>query len=129
MKRVIFFGSRTWMRVIPIRERMRRYDPASTIIVHGACKSGADRIAHFLARDMLFRIEEFPADWKKYGRAAGPIRNETMCRSDPDYAEGFRDAGPSRGTVGMCELLMKYEIPGMLTRWNGEISPIWSVAP
>ena len=39
---------------------------------------------------------EFKADWKKYGPAAGPIRNQRMLDWGPDlvvaFAEGMRHA-------------------------------------
>lgn len=46
-------------------------------------------------------IKEFPAEWNRYGRGAGPIRNEQMG----DYAEAliaFWD-GRSKGTHNMIK--------------------------
>ena len=43
---------------------------------------GADSMAEKYASDNGIRIKVMPAEWKKYGRAAGPIRNKQML----DYA-------------------------------------------
>lgn len=51
--------------------------PSDTVIIHG-CAQGADLMADRWAISNGVRIEEFPADWVKHGRAAGPIRNQQM---------------------------------------------------
>ena len=67
--------------------------------------SGADRFAERYAAERGIEIEVFPAEWKKYGRAAGPIRNREML----DYAKeaipeiaAFWD-GKSKGTKDMLK--------------------------
>jgi hypothetical protein len=46
-------------------------------IIHGGCR-GADMIAARIAYFLGFITEEFSANWKYYGRGAGPIRNQKM---------------------------------------------------
>lgn len=41
---------------------------------------GADTLAYYWALARNHRIEGFPADWVKYGRPAGPIRNRQMAQ-------------------------------------------------
>ena len=48
------------------------------IIVSGKC-SGADLLGEHYAKSRGIPIEEFPADWNKHGKAAGPIRNKQMA--------------------------------------------------
>ncbi len=48
-----------------------------------------------------FKIERYPAEWDKYGKMAGPIRNEKMAKS-ADYVICFWD-GQSKGTKSMIE--------------------------
>ena len=53
-------------------------------------------------------MKEFKADWVKYGKAAGPIRNEEMAK----YADAcivFWD-GKSPGAKSMIALAKKYEL-------------------
>lgn len=47
-----------------------------TIIQGGA--PGADRLAREWCHQRRCRYENYPADWKTHGRAAGPIRNQQM---------------------------------------------------
>lgn len=75
-----------------------------TIIAGGA--SGADSLAMEYARDRDILFKEFPAKWSKYGKRAGPIRNEEMARFG-DILFAFWD-GESRGTKNMIDLAYKY---------------------
>jgi len=51
---------------------------------------GVDTMASRYARDNGLKLYEFPADWKKYGRAAGPIRNQQMIdEGSPDLVIAF----------------------------------------
>jgi len=51
--------------------------------------------------DGLCISKAYPADWDKYGRAAGPIRNEQMAK-DADVCFALWD-GESRGTLDMIK--------------------------
>ena len=53
-------------------------------------------------------VAYFPADWDKYGKAAGFIRNEQMAQN-ADALVVFWD-GKSRGTKNMIELAAKYKL-------------------
>jgi hypothetical protein len=44
---------------------------------HGACR-GADMMADRILRHHNRCVESFPANWKRYGRGAGVIRNQEM---------------------------------------------------
>jgi len=69
-------------------------------IVSGGAK-GADALGERYAMERGYKLTLFPADWDKYGRGAGPKRNEQMG----DYADAliaFWD-GQSRGTKHMIE--------------------------
>ena len=48
------------------------------VILHGAAR-GADSLAQQWAEALDVRTEPHPADWAKYGRAAGPLRNQAMA--------------------------------------------------
>ena len=78
MTRVMISGSRHWVDAAAIRRELLKLDTTRTIIVHGACPTGADAIADRLAVQMGFAVEPYPAEWKKYGRSAGPRRNQEM---------------------------------------------------
>ncbi len=78
------------------------------IFVSGGC-SGADRLGELYAEKNGFDIELHPADWKKYGRAAGPKRNKEMADVS-DYVICFWD-GKSIGTKNIIECARKLGKP------------------
>jgi hypothetical protein len=52
-----------------------------TSIVHGAA-SGADRLAGEWAKARGIECTSYPADWKRLGQSAGPIRNQRMLENE-----------------------------------------------
>lgn len=80
------FGSREWLDQTPVSNRLKLLPP-DTIIVHGACK-GADNIAGYVAELLGFEVRRYPADWERYGKGAGPIRNQQMLTEEHASADG-----------------------------------------
>ena len=78
------------------------------VILSGGCR-GADAIGERYAIENGYEIRKFVADWDKYGKAAGPIRNEQMA-IEADYIICFWDY-KSRGTKSMIENAKKYSKP------------------
>jgi hypothetical protein len=72
-------------------------------VIHGAA-SGIDSAAHRVCEG-VWPVKPVPADWKAYGRAAGPIRNREMA-SMADALIAVWD-GKSRGTKNMIETAEK----------------------
>ncbi len=70
------------------------------IFVSGGCK-GADMLGERFASENNYPVERYPADWKTFGKAAGPIRNRKMAEVG-DYIICFWD-GQSRGTKSMID--------------------------
>ncbi len=56
------------------------------VLVHGACPTGVDAIVEKVCHGYT---ERHPADWYKYGRAAGPIRNQAMVDLGADLCLAF----------------------------------------
>lgn len=48
-------------------------------IVSGHCE-GADQLGELYAKNHGLPCKVFPAQWKKFGKAAGPIRNSEMVK-------------------------------------------------
>ena len=73
----------------------------ASAVVSGTAK-GADAFGEAWARDCGIQILQFPANWKKFGKRAGPLRNEEMA----DNADGLIAIwdGKSRGTTSMLNL-------------------------
>lgn len=64
-------------------------DSRITDVIHGAAR-GADTLAHEWAYQRQRRMWPYHADWKKYDKAAGPIRNQRMLdEGKPDMVVAF----------------------------------------
>ena len=105
--RVIVCGSRKWSDRDRITDRL--FDLPPSIIVHGNA-AGADRIAAQEAQKLGLLVESHPADWKRYGKGAGPIRNREMADAGAALCIAFWD-GQSSGTLDMMCRAHKAGIP------------------
>ena len=70
------------------------------LFISGGCH-GADALGERYAREHGYKIKRYPAEWEKYGRAAGPMRNRKMAEI-ADFIICFWD-GKSRGTKTMID--------------------------
>lgn len=81
---------------------------AITTLVHGACPTGADKLAEEWALKMGVPVEQYPADWERYGPAAGPRRNAEMAALGADGVVAFPGGA---GTLSMCREAKARGIP------------------
>lgn len=100
--KVIIAGGRDFNNYELLKEKCNKIliNKSDIEIVSGGA-DGADRLGESYAKDMGYPIKYFPADWKKYGNAAGPIRNKQMA----EYADSlivFWD-WQSKGTKNMIK--------------------------
>ena len=92
-------------------------------IVSGHCE-GADSLAEKWAENKGASLKIFPANWTKYKKSAGPIRNKQMV----DYITCFNDklvvafvSPNSKGTRNTISLAKKNNIPVLQIQYvNGE---------
>ncbi|MBL4559392.1 MAG: DUF2493 domain-containing protein [Labilibaculum sp.] len=77
-------------------------DQTNIEIISGAYYKGADKLGEQYAKEKGYKITRFPANWNKYGKAAGPKRNEQMANYS-DALIAFWD-GESRGAKNMIQL-------------------------
>lgn len=78
--RVIIAGSRDLHSELLVHEAVAAAGFDITTLVNGGA-DGIDLVAYRWAEDMGIPIAEYPADWKRHGRAAGPIRNRQMAEN------------------------------------------------
>ena len=95
-------------------DKIIKSEDISTIISGGA--KGADRFGRMYARSRRINYQEFPADWDKYGKVAGMLRNAEMAK-DCDLAIIFWD-GLSNGTKNMINLLQTNGKPYTIVMFN-----------
>ncbi|GAB6842405.1 putative Rossmann-fold nucleotide-binding protein [Methylorubrum rhodinum] len=82
--------------------------PRITTVIHGGAR-GADEGAAQWAESEGLRVLSFPADWKKHGKSAGPIRNARMLREGKPVVVLAFPGG--RGTADMIRQAEAAGIP------------------
>lgn len=108
--RIIVCGSRNWNYRQIISDRLALLPGEDdTVVVHG-CAKGADRMAEQEAQKLGLLVERYPAEWGKFGKRAGLLRNIEMAQAGADLCIAFWD-GRSTGTAHMMDTARKYEIP------------------
>ena len=102
MLKVVIAGYRNFDNYDVLKEYvdacLTEFEQQEFTIISGHCK-GVDLMGERYAKEKGYSLETYPADWKKYGRAAGPIRNKQMAEMC-DYVICFWD-GKSKGTWSM----------------------------
>lgn len=107
---VLVTGSRDWTDAEAVRRELCRLPPGS-IILHGNAR-GADQLAGQVAADLGFDVRPRPAEWERYGKAAGIIRNREMLAEGPDVVIAFHpDLKKARGTKHMVRIARKAGVP------------------
>lgn len=117
--RVLVTGDRNWndFDYITATLSAMRQTHGLTEICHGAAR-GADTLAGQAAKNLGIPSTEFPANWKKHGRAAGPLRNKEMLdQFKPDLVVAFHsNIKDSKGTKNCVLEARKRDIPVLLLR-------------
>jgi len=95
--KILCCGSRDWKNKGRIQDILEKY-PKDTIIIQGEA-SGADKLCKEVAKSLGMVVIPVPADWDKYGKAAGPIRNKLMLDMKPEIVIAFHNnIQSSKGT-------------------------------
>ena len=112
-------GSRTFNDYATLVDYIAsNYDIDSiTAVISGGAK-GADFLAERFAKEFEKDIIIFPADWRKYGKRAGFLRNIDIIK-ECDECVCFWD-GKSHGTGHDIELCKKFERPFKVCLFNSE---------
>lgn len=108
MFRVIIAGSRVFDNYTYLKDSMDyllQNINDEIIVVCGKAR-GADTLGEQYAKERGYAVRYFPADWDRYGKSAGYIRNEEMAKN-ADALVAFWD-GKSRGTKSMIKLAHQY---------------------
>lgn len=112
--RILICGDRFWDDSGTIIATLHNKFPEGGVghtVIHGACK-GADRQAGAVAKGLGFAVIPYPADWDKYGKAAGPIRNRVMLDTGPNLVIAFHNSiETSKGTKDCVEEAQRRGIP------------------
>ncbi|MDR1941319.1 MAG: DUF2493 domain-containing protein [Endomicrobium sp.] len=101
--KIIIAGSRTFNDYKFLSEKLCQLN-RDDIIISGMAK-GADILAYRYAKEHKMQVIEMPADWNKYQKSAGVIRNKEMAKI-ADELIAFWDA-KSRGAKHMIDIMKK----------------------
>ena len=118
--RILITGSRDWTDVDLIHAILASfcYQNVPAVIVHGACRTGADAIAsRWVRRHRVIGLTEemHPANWQWLGKRAGFVRNQLMVNLGADVCLAFIKDG-SRGASHTARLAEQALIP--VRRWT-----------
>lgn len=110
VKRVVIAGCRDYKNYEQAKEFidlcLSEIKNQDEVVIVSGCASGADAIGERYAKENGMKVEKYPAEWKKYGRRAGPMRNEKMAKIC-DCVICFWDE-ESKGTKSMIDQAKKY---------------------
>lgn len=119
--RVIIAGTRTFNNYELLQSTLdwllkEKKDAHSIVIISGKAR-GADSLGERYAKENGYLIDDKPAEWDKYGKAAGYIRNEEMAKV-AEACVVFWD-GKSRGSKHMIDLAKKYNLKLKVVVYEG----------
>ena len=114
MSRILVCGDRNYRDYNKIWSILSEFD-SDTTVIHGNCR-GADKMAGFAAELQGMKVLTYPAEWKKYGSSAGPIRNNRMLvEGEPDVVIAFHEnILKSKGTKNMMEQACEKDVDVIL---------------
>ena len=105
MTRVLVCGGRDFRDgqfLYQMLDALHKSNPIDVLIEGDA--RGADRLAGYWARKHHITNLKFPADWKRYGKAAGGIRNALMlAEGKPDLVVAFPGGNGTRNMMNKAK--------------------------
>jgi len=109
--KILICGSRFYKNYIKIYYYIKSLQEKcdDLIIIEGGAR-GADRLARNACITLGIEYKEYQANWDKYGKAAGPIRNKKMLDDNPDIdlvVSFHEDINSSKGTKDMLNKARK----------------------
>lgn len=102
--KVIIAGGRNFSDKDFLYKYMDQWKDEITVVISG-CAKGADSLGAKWARDRGIEVEPYPAQWSRYGRKAGPLRNiEMLEKGKPDMVVVFKGG---TGSAHMASIAKK----------------------
>ena len=120
--RILVCGDRGWRsqeRINQVLDAIHHITPIS-LIIEGEAR-GADIMSKNWAISRGIPWKEYPANWEKFGRAAGPIRNrQQFNEGKPDEVIAFHDdISQSKGTKDMVNYAQSKNCPVRIFTMKG----------
>lgn len=102
--KTIIAGSRNITNYKDIVSAIEEAPWAVTEVISGGAR-GVDELGEKYAEEHQLPLRIKPADWSRFGRSAGPIRNQEMAKLGEALIAIWD--GKSRGTAHMIETMKK----------------------
>ena len=117
--KTIIAGGRDFMDYNLLKEKtnkiLQEKKVTHKIVIISGCARGADTLGLRYASENAFDVEEYPAEWDKYGKKAGYVRNVKMAEN-ADALIAFWD-GKSKGTKHMIDIAAERNLPIRVIRY------------
>ena len=117
--KIIIAGGRDFMDYNLLKEKankiLQEKKVIHKIVIISGCARGADTLGLRYASENTFDVEEYPADWDKYGKKAGYLRNVEMAEN-ANALIAFWD-GKSKGTKHMIDIATERNLPIRVIRY------------
>jgi len=107
--KVVIAGSRDLTNYEWVEEAIKNSGYDISEVVSGRCPTGADLFGEQWAEKHNIPVKTFPADWTKYGKSAGPLRNKQMAEYC-DAAIVVMWSGGSRGSQNMIDQMAEFPL-------------------
>lgn len=101
---VAIVGSRGYPHRKDVREWIVSRLTRDDVVISGGAR-GVDSWANDIAKSLYIKSRVFPAEWEKFGRSAGYLRNADIVDA-ADLVVAFWD-GQSRGTKHTIDLALQ----------------------
>lgn len=120
-ERVLVCGGRSWQyRAVVFAALDRLHETRRIKVLMQGGAEGADALAKEWARDRCVPFMEFPADWRRHGKKAGPMRNQQMLEEgNPTLVAAFPGG---RGTADMQRKARAFGVTILEFQDSGPIS-------
>lgn len=135
-ERVLICGDRNWTNFeVILRELSRvQLDRGVEVVIEGEngtyagfppnrrVVKGADLMGRAAAERLGIPVLPYAADWRKHGKAAGPIRNRQMLtEGKPTLVLAFHDfLDASKGTKDMVNAARNAGVPAQIVTQRGQ---------
>lgn len=117
--KIIIAGGRDFMDYNLLKEKVNKIlqekRVTHKIVIISGCARGADTLGVRYASENIFDVDKYPADWDKYGKKAGYMRNVEMAEN-ADALIAFWD-GKSKGTKHMIDIATERNLPIRVIRY------------
>ena len=117
--KIIIAGGRDFMDYNLLKEKVNKIlqekRVTHKIVIISGCARGADTLGVRYASENAFDVDKYPADWDKYGKKAGYMRNVEMAEN-ADALIAFWD-GKSKGTKHMIDIATERNLPIRVIRY------------